>query len=244
MSHRFYLPDAGAARDYVLPDDEGAHLTRVLRLGVGEAIRVFDGRGGEWDATVIEAGRRQVTVRVGNPALPRPEARVALRLAVAVLKADKMDAVVRDATMLGVTTITPLITARTEHSRDALARGARQERWQRIALASVKQCGRAVVPVVEDTIDVERYLATPITGVRIVLVEPAAVTDDVRRPRDLPTIAAADLVSGPEGGWTADELDQARRHSSILMTLGALTLRADAVPIVAVSALRALWADL
>ena len=71
-----------------------------------------------------------------------------LTLAQAVLKGDKMDDVVRDAVMMGVAAIQPIVTARSEVTRAALERGHRRERWQRVAVSSAKQCGRAVVPAV------------------------------------------------------------------------------------------------
>ena len=97
-----------------LPDDEAAHLTRVLRLKRVEAVRVFDGRGREWDAEVEDVTKRGVTVRLGAAMVAAPEPRVSIALAVALLKGEKMDQVIRDAVMLGVTQVIPLLTARTE----------------------------------------------------------------------------------------------------------------------------------
>src|SRR2546426_11773221 len=108
VNARFYVPDAHAPGDLVaLPDEEADHLTRVLRLKAGDAVRVFNGRGHEFDAVVDQAGKSGVHVRVGRAAQPAPEPRVAITLAQAVLKGDKMDDVVRDATMLGVAEIQP-----------------------------------------------------------------------------------------------------------------------------------------
>ena len=113
--HRFFVPAAEATGSIVaVPPDEAAHLTRVLRLKAGDAVRVFDGRGHEWQAEVSVIEKGAASVRLGAPVEPAREAAVDVALAAAILKGDKMDDVVRDAVMLGVTSILPLITARTE----------------------------------------------------------------------------------------------------------------------------------
>ena len=98
----------------MLPRDEGEHLTRVLRLAVGDAVQVFDGRGHEFAAQVASVVRRDVRVRLLSRVEPAAEPRVVLTLVQAVLKGDKMDDIVRDAVMLGVTAIQPIVTRRAE----------------------------------------------------------------------------------------------------------------------------------
>ena len=108
--HRFFAPALDPGDDIVtLPKDEAEHLTRVLRLGVGDTVSVFDGRGREFLARIVSATRRDVRVQVIARVEPPPEPRVALTVVQAALKADKMDDVVRDAVMLGVTSIRPVV---------------------------------------------------------------------------------------------------------------------------------------
>jgi 16S rRNA (uracil1498-N3)-methyltransferase len=223
-----------------LPEDEAQHLVRVLRLSVGDRIRVFNGRGDQWWATVDEAGKRRVRARLDEPSRPAPEARVPITLAVAVLKGDKMDGIVRDAVMLGVTAVLPLVTARTEIARAAIERSDRVSRWHRIAVSSAKQCGRAVVPDVREVSRLDDVLGDGPSCV--MLVEPSASTA-ARRVRDLPALARVTLIVGPEGGWTPGEVAAAADRRAVLLTLGPRTLRADAVPIVALTALRVHWED-
>src|SRR5207302_8399329 len=102
----------------------------VLRLGVGDTVSVFDGRGREFLARVASAERRTVRVQLLSRAEPAAEPAVALTLAQAVLKGDKMDDVVRDAVMLGVNAIQPLVTERSETTVASLMRSARVERWR------------------------------------------------------------------------------------------------------------------
>src|SRR5581483_1531674 len=104
--HRFFAPALDPGDDTVLlPRDEAEHLTRVLRLGVGDTVAVFDGRGHEFLARVASAIRRDVRVQLLSRVDTPPEPSVALTLVQAVLKGEKMDDVVRDAVMLGVSAI-------------------------------------------------------------------------------------------------------------------------------------------
>jgi 16S rRNA (uracil1498-N3)-methyltransferase len=243
MNARFYAPDARATGDEVrLPDDEAQHLTRVLRLGTGDQVCVLDGRGHEFDAVVVEALKSRVTVRLGESREPAPEPRVAITLAQAVLKGDKMDQVVRDAVMVGAAAIQPIVTARTEVGLAALTRANRRERWERIAISSAKQCGRAVVPPVFEPLDaaavLEKGAATDLT---LLFAEPSAGNATPLTSLEATPPASATIVVGPEGGWTPEELRRARRCRFV--RLGSRTIRADAMGILAMAALFAYWRE-
>jgi 16S rRNA (uracil1498-N3)-methyltransferase len=242
---RFHVPDLDPAAARVpLPADEAEHVVRVLRLGAGAAGDVFDGRGGLWRAEIVQADKRGVSVRPCERVIPAAETRVPATLVMSVLKGDKMDEVVRDAVMLGVTAIQPVVSERTEMGSAALTRSRRVERWQRVAVSSVKQCGRAVVPVVREPLAFGRYLAVPPHGVRLMFVEPSATVGKVVPVREVPVPMAADLIVGPEGGWTPEEVKAAAAAGARLVSLGARTLRADAVPLVALTALLTVWSEL
>ncbi|MCA1586009.1 MAG: 16S rRNA (uracil(1498)-N(3))-methyltransferase [Acidobacteria bacterium] len=245
MLPRFFVPDLDPATEIVaLPPDEALHLGRVLRLRPGADVRVFDGIGGEWCGVVAEVQSRRATVRIGASAAAAAELRVPMALAVATLKGDKMDDVIRDAVMMGVRSIQPIVSARAEMSTSEAARRARVGRWQRIAVASAKQCGRAVVPPVEPARDFTAWIRDQRdrADVGLMLVEPSAQTP-VRRLRDIPTPSAVTLVVGPEGGWAETELTQGADAGLVSVRLGGRTLRADAVPLVALAACHALWDD-
>jgi len=245
--HRFFAPSLDPGDETVLlPREEGEHLTRVLRLGVGDSVSVFDGRGHEFMARVASAIRRDVRVQLISRVEPAAEPAVALTLVQAVLKGDKMDEVVRDAVMLGVAGIQPVVTRRTETTVALLLKTARVDRWRRVALASVKQSRRAVLPDVRVPLTLESFLEEPAAALRVMLVEPGA-SDEVEALSVLSKSGApsdAALVVGPEGGWTVQELAAARASGVRLLTLGHRTLRADAVPIAAISVLQFLWGDL
>ena len=247
MLYRFYVPDADqTGLSLRLPDAEATHLRRVLRLKPGDDINVFDGRGHELAARVRTVTPDDVFVDTLSIADAVPEPRVAIALAPAVLKGRKFDLVIRDATMLGVATIQPLATVRTDIPDSAIQNPAAQTRWRRIAVSSAKQSGRAVVPTVRPPVAFQQHVSDTRDALHIVLVEPRGGqpshsfdTIDVQERPDRVTLSV-----GPEGGWSPDEIDAARDAGCVLLTLGARTLRADAVPVAALSLLLFLWGEL
>lgn len=251
---RFHVPGMTAATASVdVPEDEAEHLVRVLRLGVGDEVDVFDGRGGLWRAEVVQVGKHSAAVRPIEEIEAAPELDITLTLVISVLKGDKVDDVVRDAVMLGVSSIRPVISERSETSLAAMARSNRVARWQRIAVSSAKQCGRAVVPPIHDAAPMEWYWSDPSThgahhgesrSLRVMCVEPSAALGDVFPVQSIRKCPAVDLIIGPEGGWAVSEVAAAHDAGAILMSLGGRTLRADAVPIVALTALLTTWGEL
>jgi 16S rRNA (uracil1498-N3)-methyltransferase len=241
--HRFYVPEIGPAGSASpLPPDEAQHLIRVLRLSIGETIHVFDGRGREHLATVEALTKSDAIVRLGDATAAAPEAPVEITLAMALLKADKFDDVVRDATMLGVTRIQPIGTTRAEVPA---ARTSRVDRWRRIAISSTKQCGRAVVPSVDEPITFSEFVGQPVAERLLMLTEPGlegAISTQTLAADPAPTSVA--LLVGPEGGWAEAEQRLALECNATLVTLGPRTLRAEAAPLVALSVLLHIWDDL
>ena len=216
----------------------------MLRIKPGHTIVVFDGRGGEALARVVSISSRRVDVSVVEPRTAAPEPVLPITLAQALLKSDKMERVIRDAVMLGATSIQPFVSRRTDVPKAALHTGVRHQRWERTAIASAKQCGRAVVPPVNVAIDFVELLAANRGALRLMFVEP-----DGARPaavRELQTLEGeppheAVVWIGPEGGWERDEIDRAVDAGVTLVTVGPRVLRADAAGAVALTLLRYIW---
>ncbi len=242
MHARFFAPGVRLDQPVVLPPDEAEHLVRVLRLREGAEVALFDGRGHEYLGRVESVRRGTVVVRASAPREPAPEPLVRLTVALAVTKSDRMDTAVRDAAMLGASIVQPVVTARAETSTAALIRGKRAERWRRVAISSIKQCGRAVVPDVREPLELAEYLAGESADLRLLLVEPRAAGASALAGVSKPESAA--VLVGPEGGWTAEEITAACRSGFHAITLGRRTLRSDAVPVAAISVLQFMWGDL
>ena len=226
-----------APPDLTLPADEARHLAQVLRVESGDSVVVFDGRGGEWDARVHGVGRHEVAIEILQPRTPVPEPATRVTLAIGLLKGDAMDAVVRDATALGIAEIVPMISAHCAVPKRARG-GEAVARWQRVAIAAAKQCGRATLPGIAAVTPWSDVLCRAADR-RFICVEP------IYPGAPMPVFAAAPptalLLVGPEGGWAPDEVAAARLAGYAGIQLGPRILRAELAPLVALSQL---WAAL
>lgn len=242
---RVYLPTLlpGTTRIDVEGDD-AHHLVRVLRVRVGAAVDAFDGRGRAWRTRVDAVGRGVVTLAVEADAPPMPEPPVRLTLAVGLLKGDQMDAVVRDATVMGASAIVPLHTDHVVVPARAWREDRGQMRWHRVAVAAARQCGRDVVPAILPVTTCADLLGSPAEAgvMTLACVEPAAATSaPVETWRGRPRPAAARVLIGPEGGWSPGEVEQLHAAGAHAVSLGPRTLRAEAAPTVALTLLWSVW---
>ena len=234
-----------AGDEAVLDADEAHHLARVLRLGPGDQVAVFDGLGREFLARVSATGRARATVTLLDPLVPAAEPRVPFSVAQAVLKGAAMDDAIRDATMAGAAAIEPIVTSHVDVRSPVFSKSSTLDRWRRIALASVKQCRRAVVPTVHAPRPLREWLAAATSDLKLILVEPSAAVEttplrELRR-REAPHSCA--LMIGPEGGWDRQEIEAAVSAGAVAVTLGSLTLRADSMALAAGILLRSVWED-
>jgi 16S rRNA (uracil1498-N3)-methyltransferase len=222
--------------EVILPPEEAHHIAHVLRLEAGDPLIVFDGAGHEWDARIVAVSKREVVVTIEQGRTPVIESATRVTLAIGLLKGSAMDDVVRDATALGVAAIVPMITAHC-----AIPKRARGDdaitRWERIAVASAKQCGRAMLPAfsaVTPFMDIVRMPA----DLRLICLEPVYPGAG---PHIIPATEpySALMLVGPEGGWSSGEVAAAKLAGFHGWQLGPLTLRAELAPTVALSQLRA-----
>jgi 16S rRNA (uracil1498-N3)-methyltransferase len=245
MLPRFYAPDLDGDRSVVtLPRDEARHLSRVLRLAAGAEVSVFNGHGAEFRA-IVETAVREIAVLRLVEALPVPPAApVQIVLVQAILKGGSMDDAIRDATMMGADAIEPVLTAHTDVKASAVKRPELVERWNRVALASVKQSRRSTLPLIRPPRSFDQWIAAPAAGIILIFVEPSA--ECAPRPlkqlldHDVPARAA--VLLGPEGGWSSEEVAQSLAAGAMAVSLGPLTLRAESMPVAALAALNTLWA--
>ena len=223
----------------LLSADESHHLARVMRLVAGDELVVFDGRGHEFQARVRpRRSTRAATVALGDRCQRIAEPAVPTVLVQAVLKGDKMDGVVRDATMAGVAEIVPVVTERSVVGLSALGRGHAHERWQRVAIASAKQCGRARLAGdpsrrsrstngwTRHSPDVACCSSSLIRRTRSV----SRCAPPSRRPRRPSPASSVRRVAGPQRSVAA-----AVTPAACLPAWDEMTFRADAVGLVAVS---------
>lgn len=238
---RFFAPPSAfnfGKRTVTLASDEARHLREVLRLKVGDEVQVFDGAGKEFRAAVSQARREFAELEIRDEIEPmRPESPLALTLAVALLKGEKFDLVVQKGTELGVNRFVPVTTRYADiRLRDEADAAKRVARWQRIALEAAKQSGRAVVP----------EIAMPVPFPAIIS-ESSCLMFSEREGQPLSTELETNSVTaviGSEGGWSDEELDQARAGGVPIVTLGGRVLRAETAAISIAALLQHRYGDL
>ncbi len=238
---RFHVPGAAPGARIALPEHTAHHARDVLRLRAGAAVRVFDGHGAEFDAILEVVTRQGVSGRITGAAVPRPESPLRVTLAMSPLKGDRMELAIQKATELGVAEIRPVVTVRTDAAARPALKGARQDRWEKVASGAAEQCGRATVPVVAPTVTLAEFMADPPAGTRLVLLErdegqPALAT--------LPRPDAVTVLIGPAGGWEASEIRRLADAGFQPVSLGPRILRAETAAIAALTAVQVLWGDL
>lgn len=231
-----------------LPSDAARHV-QVLRLQPGHTITVFDGSGREWPATVRRMGRQSVDVELGAAVSVDRELPVAVTLAAAAPANDRMDWLIEKATELGVASIHPLMAQRSVLRVGGERAQRKQAHWQAVAVAACEQCGRTRVPQVQVMRPIEDWLReaenpAPARQARWLLsLAPGArpLRERVDALMAAGPGATLTLLSGPEGGWTADEEALALSRGWTPVNLGPRVLRAETAPLAALAAVAAAW---
>jgi 16S rRNA (uracil1498-N3)-methyltransferase len=220
-----------AAEDVELPPSAARHV-QVLRLQPGDALMLFDGRGGEWSAQVRRMGRRDVRVDVIAHDPVERELPLAVTLAFGMPANERMDALVEKAAELGAAAIQPLVTERSVLRLAGERAERRRAHWQAVAAAAAEQSGRTRVPAVGAVRELASWLAE----------RPPAATRWLLSPGEAPSIAALSpaagslaVLSGPEGGLSTSEARRACDAGFLPASLGPRTLRADTAPLAALA---------
>jgi 16S rRNA (uracil1498-N3)-methyltransferase len=243
---RFHVrPEAVDGPRLTFDPEEARHMARVLRLRPGDVIVALDGTGREYTVRLETLTSEAAVGTVLVETSPAHESPFAVTLAQGVPKGDKMEAIVRAATELGVARIVPVLTERTIVRLDPARWRARARRWQRVAKEAAKQCRRAVVP----SVGVPRPLADFVggeagDGLRLCLweAEPTGLADVVGAPQG--PVASATLLVGPEGGFSRTEVDMARAHGFRPVGLGPRILRTETAGPAVLAILQARFGDL
>lgn len=234
--HRFHFDPKSAREGFVeLNDQESLHAKKVLRLGPGDLVELFDGAGGSFQGIVasVEARRVLVTLREGRRRL---EPSVQVSLAIGVIKPERMEWVLEKACELGVHQWKPILTERVVVRMAAERWKAKVERWRKIALESCKQCGQSRIPDVEVPVSFKNVVRefSKYDAVFIpTLAAPAqyfytALSAQVRAQKIL-------ILVGPEGDFTKEEIKQAVDAGAAPVSFGELVMRSETAAIFALS---------
>jgi 16S rRNA (uracil1498-N3)-methyltransferase len=222
-----------------LTGDSGNHVARVLRLREGDALTLFDGRGGEYGARIGGMQRGGVRVEVGEHSAVERESPLELTLLQSIARGERMDLIVQKATELGATRIVAVAAERTVVRLDARQAERKAAHWRAIAVAACEQCGRNRVPAVDGPAELESAVRRE--AALKLLLDPLGRAPMARAGELARSIA---LLVGPEGGFTDLESELARRAGFEPRHMGPRVLRTETAAITALAALQATAGDL
>ena len=238
---RLYVEDplrAGAR--LALAPRAAHHATDVLRLRAGEALVLFDGRGGEYDARILVAARERVEAEVGERRDVERESPLRVTLVQAVSSGERMDLTVQKAVELGVAAIRPVLTEKTVVRLDAARAAAKAEHWRRIVIAACEQCGRNRLPEVFPVVPLAEYCRASPPGKRL-LLSPAGGRGIRAAAADI--AGEVVLAAGPEAGFSAEEEALLVGAGFEPVRLGPRVLRTETAALAALAAINALAGD-
>jgi 16S rRNA (uracil1498-N3)-methyltransferase len=245
---RFYCPEpiaiaAQHSTQIELDARLAHHAFRVLRLRRGDAVTLFDGTGGEWEASVHSLDAKRMTVVVGGHAPVERESPLRTCIVQALSSGERMTFTLEKCVELGATRFQPVESERSVvRLKDERAQ-RRQQHWQQVVIAACEQCGRNTVPIVAESLALVRWLATLPTKVRGIVLSPDGAQPLARIGNSAGLDEELLIAVGPEGGFTDIELDLLERRGFVRVNLGPRTLRTETAAAAALAALQACFGD-
>jgi 16S rRNA (uracil1498-N3)-methyltransferase len=224
----------------IITGSDYRHIVKVLRLKPGQELVLFDESAFEHIGKIIEINRNEIKVRIINSTKVMSGSDVSLTLLHGMPKGNKMDFIVEKATELGVDSIVPVVTERSQvrHTNKAF-------RWKRIAVESSKQCGRVTIPEIHDVIrftDAEIYSRAADLGLICYGHSETHLSDYIKTVSQHPTNIV--IFIGPEGGFSEFEIKLAKEWGFSPIGLGPRTLRTETAAIVAVALVQHILGDI
>lgn len=221
-----------------LDEDNAAHLVRVLRMVDGDAVRIFNGSGVEFLATLTNVQKKSADITLGECLRDEPISALKLHLGQVVSKGDRMDFTIQKATELGITDITPLWSERCEVRLKGERLDKKIEHWQSVAIAACQQSGRTRVPVIHEPQYFADWAKNCDADIGLLLhPHQQKPLSDYQTPQSIA------LLVGPEGGFSDAEVEMALASGFAGLTLGPRILRTETAALAALSVLQFQFGD-
>lgn len=226
--------------EVLLEESAARHLATVLRMQPGDPVTLFNGAGGEYEATLGTCSGKRVTATVGDFLEIERESPLHIHLGIGLSRGERMDWVMQKATEAGVSEITPLYTERTEVKLKGDRSDKKQRHWQQICASACEQSYRNRLPTQHEPIALEQWLDQVCADQKLVLHHRSSHT--LAQLRNHHPVSCA-LLIGPEGGLSEREITAALAKGFQPLKLGPRVFRTETAPIVAISVLQSLWGD-
>lgn len=234
---RFFVSPEELELDFLVLTGENAAHAKVLRIKNGEDVLVCDGEGKECICTVSDASPDQISLVVTSRRESTTEPRVKATVYMAFPKADKLEHVIQKSTELGVHRIVAFPTSRCISRPDKKSLEKKLDRWQKIAESAAKQSGRGFIPEVCVLESYEDALRTASESDVAILFYENERANTLRKTLQEKSYSSVSIVTGPEGGLTTEEVQQAIDAGLSVCTLGNRILRCETAPLCALSAI-------
>lgn len=235
--HRFFVKPEQIVGDRItIVGSDAHHIADVLRLSPGQRIIVCDGDGFEYESEILSCTKNEVKLSVIKVKKSTTEPSIRVILAQGMpKKAENLELVIQKATELGVSRFVPLISERTVVRPKEGKMDTRLSRWGRIALEAAKQSQRAVVPVIDKPMSLKGFLETvPRDAFCIIpweMEKDTGIKETLQWEQENRILRTAVVLIGPEGGFSQEEIDEARRAGVIPVSLGPRILRTETAAI-------------
>ena len=243
---RFFFNPTDQHGDIVsLSAEESKHITKVLRLQPGTEVELLNGSTSVHTGTIIQVGQ-EVQIQITASSQQDDTINTQVRIAQGILKGQKMDMVIQKCTELGADLLIPFASSRCQGKLDEQQASKKQERWQRIALSACKQCMRPQPMQVTKPVDFTSLILASEQSASWLKILFWEEEKEIHLP-DLPpldTYEGVDIILGPEGGITVEEVELARQHGWVVVSLGSRILRAETATIAAVTLVQYLSGNL
>ncbi|MBB1322951.1 16S rRNA (uracil(1498)-N(3))-methyltransferase [Shewanella vesiculosa] len=225
-----------------LDEDGVAHIGRVLRMGMGDHISLFNGDGNDYLAEIIETSKKSITVTLLSCEKNHSESPLNLHLGQVISRGDRMEFTVQKSVELGVTTITPLFSDRCGVKLSGERLEKKLQQWQKIVVSACEQSGRSIVPIVRPAMTLAQWCAEPTEALKLNLHPRAShginglqLDGQHQRVR---------LLIGPEGGLSDEEIAMTETQHFTDILLGPRVLRTETASLTAITALQVKFGDI
>ncbi|MCK5091051.1 MAG: 16S rRNA (uracil(1498)-N(3))-methyltransferase [Gammaproteobacteria bacterium] len=238
---RIHIPSQlDTGQTITLDKEPASHISRVLRMKPGDALTLFNGGGGEYNASITNIERHDVTVQIEQFTDKDCESPIRISLVQGISRGERMDYTIQKAVELGVYEIIPVFTQRgvVQLKGDRLLK--KERHWQAVAISACEQCGRNTVPVVHAPETLKNWLAKDKLQPTAIVLDPLA-TQNIKQAYSGDT--SITLLAGPEGGLSENEMEIASEHGFTGIQLGPRVLRTETAALAAIAALQTLFGD-
>jgi 16S rRNA (uracil1498-N3)-methyltransferase len=244
---RFFVEEITPTTDSLsLTGKEARYISKVLRMKKGDKLTIMDGKGQSFESIVEDLDYKEVKVRINKSISPPPPSPIKIRLAQALIRSNSMDYLIQKFTELGINSIHLFYSERTVIRLKPGHLRNKMDRWMEIMKSACRQCGRATLPTLNQPLPFEKIIKNvpDKETLKVLLWENEGMLDLKKVLRSMSPIPHTLAMVGPEGGFTLNEINQARKAGFHVVSLGNRILRTETAAVSLISIIQYEWGDL